>query len=82
MITHEEAKLGRRRAARSHAALNRGRRLTGWGMAVLGMPVLAAALLPFRDVVSLPSEILLFLCLVVAVALAGGMWPAITAAIG
>ncbi|MEU8249694.1 DUF4118 domain-containing protein [Nonomuraea sp. NPDC048916] len=82
MITHAEAKKGRRRPARSHAALTRARRLTGWVLAVAGMPLLTAVLSPFRDMLSLPSEILFFLCLTVGVALAGGMWPAITAAIG
>ncbi|MEV4017644.1 ATP-binding protein [Nonomuraea angiospora] len=82
MITHDEAKKGRRRRARSRAALTRKRRLTGWALAVAGMPLLTALLAPFRDVLSLPSEILFFLCLTVGVALAGGMWPAITAAIG
>ncbi|MET7331123.1 DUF4118 domain-containing protein [Nonomuraea sp. NPDC005650] len=82
MITHEEAKQGRRRPERSRAALTRKRRLTGWVLAVAGMPLLTALLAPFRDVLSLPSEILFFLSLTVGVALAGGMWPAITAAIG
>ncbi|TDD44168.1 sensor histidine kinase KdpD [Nonomuraea terrae] len=82
MITHEEVRMGRRRPARARAALTRGRRIAGWLLAVAGMPLLTAALVPFRDVVSLPSEILFFLCLTVGVALVGGMWPAITAAIG
>ncbi|MFI6740217.1 DUF4118 domain-containing protein [Nonomuraea sp. NPDC050451] len=82
MITHDEVNKGRRRPARSRAALTRKRRLTGWALAVAGMPLLTFLLSPFRDVLSLPSEILFFLCLTVGVALAGGMWPAITAAIG
>ncbi|GAA2375791.1 sensor histidine kinase KdpD [Nonomuraea africana] len=80
MITHEEAKRGRRRPER--AALTRKRRLAGWACAVLGMPLLTLLLAPFRDVLSLPSEILFFLCLVIGVALVGGRWPAITAAVG
>ncbi|MEV3982456.1 ATP-binding protein [Nonomuraea sp. NPDC049758] len=82
MITHEEAKRGRRRPARTRAALTRTRRASGWALAVAGMPLLTAALAPFRDMLSLPSEILFFLCLTVGVALVGGMWPAITAAVG
>ncbi|MGP4102987.1 DUF4118 domain-containing protein, partial [Nonomuraea sp. KM90] len=82
MITHEEAKKGRRHHDRSRAALTSKRRLAGWAVATAGLPLLTAALLPFRDVISLPSEILLFLCLVVGVALIGGTWPAITAAVG
>ncbi|MDP9866920.1 MULTISPECIES: DUF4118 domain-containing protein [Streptosporangium] len=82
LVTHEEAKKGRRRPERSRAALTRKRRLTGWAVAVAGMPALTATLAPFRDMISLPSEILLFLCLVIGVALIGGMWPAIAAAVG
>ncbi|WP_327085348.1 DUF4118 domain-containing protein [Nonomuraea sp. NBC_01738] len=82
MITHEEAKKGRRRPQRTRAALTRERRLSGWAMAVAGMPALTALLWPFRDDLSLPSEILFFLLMTVGVALAGGMWPAITAAVG
>ncbi|GAA4079782.1 sensor histidine kinase [Nonomuraea soli] len=82
MITHAEARRGRRRGPRSRAALTRRRRIAGWVLAVAGMPLLTAGLSPFREVLSLPSEILIFLCAVVAVALAGGTWPAITAAVG
>ncbi|MEQ4723201.1 sensor histidine kinase KdpD [Nonomuraea sp. B19D2] len=82
LVTHEEAKKGRRQPDRSRAALDRKRRIIGWAVAIIGLPLLTAALLPFRDVLSLPSEILLFLCLVVGVALIGGTWPAFTAAVG
>ncbi|MBB6345886.1 two-component system sensor histidine kinase KdpD [Nonomuraea muscovyensis] len=82
LVTHEEAKRGRTRPERSRAALTRTRRLAGWAVAALGLPLLTAVLTPFRDVLSLPSDILLFLCLIVGVALIGGMWPAITAAVG
>ncbi|MER5650064.1 DUF4118 domain-containing protein [Streptosporangium sp. NPDC002524] len=78
MITHEEAGGGGRRSSR--AALTRSRRLAGWGTALLGLPLLTAALLGF-DHATLPSVILLFLLMVVCVAMAGGMWPAITAAV-
>ncbi|MFF0308944.1 DUF4118 domain-containing protein [Streptosporangium sp. NPDC004379] len=81
MITHAEAKRGRRGRARSAAALTRTRRLAGWAITVAGMPALTAALVPFRDRLALPSEILLFLTAVVGVALVGGMWPAVTAAV-
>ncbi|WP_326638591.1 DUF4118 domain-containing protein [Streptosporangium sp. NBC_01755] len=80
MITHPEAKKGRGHTT-SRAALNRTRRVTGWILAMLGLPLLTATLLPYRDAVSLPIDILLFLLLVVGVALVGGMWPAVTAAV-
>ncbi|MER6952276.1 DUF4118 domain-containing protein [Nonomuraea sp. NPDC000554] len=82
LVTHEEVRKGRVRSERSRAALTRKRRLAGWAVAVAGMPLLTATLTPFRDMLSLPSEILFFLSLTVGVALIGGMWPAITAAIG
>ena len=68
--------VGRRR---SRAALTRTRRLAGWALAVLGHARCSPPLLiPFRDVLSLPSEILFFLLTVVGVALVGGMWPALS----
>ncbi|ACZ86723.1 DUF4118 domain-containing protein [Streptosporangium roseum] len=80
MIPHAEAGKGARRI-RPGAALTRTRRLAGWAMALLGIPVLTAALVPFRADLTLPNGILLFLLMVVGVALAGGMWPAVTAAV-
>lgn len=82
MVTHEEMSRGRRRAPRREAALTPGRRLAGWALAVLGMGALTAVLLPFRDELRLPSEMLLYLLMVIAVALAGGLWPALAAAVG
>ncbi|MFC4122464.1 DUF4118 domain-containing protein [Nonomuraea zeae] len=78
MVPHEAVRKGRARAG-SGAALTRTRRLSGWALALLGLPLLTAALLPLH--LALPTEILLFLLLVVGVALAGGMWPALTAAV-
>ncbi|MER5326740.1 sensor histidine kinase, partial [Streptosporangium roseum] len=81
MITHDEARKGRRPPP-SRAALTRTRRLAGWAVAVAGLPALAGVLIPFRETLTLPSEILFFLLMVVGVALIGGMWPAVTAAVG
>ncbi|GAA1017911.1 sensor histidine kinase [Acrocarpospora pleiomorpha] len=80
MVTHPHIKKGKS-GARQRAALTRTRRIGGWALALLGLPLLSAALLPVRDMITLPSEILLFLVLVVAVALVGGMLPAVTAAV-
>ncbi|MFC4530705.1 DUF4118 domain-containing protein [Sphaerisporangium dianthi] len=80
MITHDEAGKGARRF-RSGAALTRRRRVAGWAMALLALPALTAALVPLRNDLALSSEILLFLLMVVGVALVGGMWPAVTAAV-
>ncbi|MFJ2028302.1 DUF4118 domain-containing protein [Streptosporangium sp. NPDC087985] len=81
MITHAQAQKGRR-PARSGAALTRTRRMAGWAVAVAGVPALTTMLIPFRDALTLPSEILFFLLMVIGVALIGGMWPAVTAAVG
>ncbi|WP_214110628.1 DUF4118 domain-containing protein [Acrocarpospora catenulata] len=81
MITHAEARRGRLRPPRTRAALTRNRRRAGWLAALVGLPVLSGLLLPFRGGLSLPTEILLFLLAVVGVALIGGMWPAVTAAV-
>ncbi|WP_406319327.1 DUF4118 domain-containing protein [Streptosporangium sp. NBC_01639] len=81
MITHAQAHKGRG-PARSGAALTRTRRLAGWVGAIAGVPILTAVLIPFRETLTLPSEILFFLLMVVGVALIGGMWPAVTAAVG
>ncbi|GAA3071721.1 DUF4118 domain-containing protein [Streptosporangium carneum] len=80
MITHAEAGRGAGRE-RSRAALTRGRRLAGWAMALLGIPAITLLLVPLRDGLKLSSGILLFLLMVVCVALVGGMWPAVTAAV-
>ncbi|GAA3682307.1 sensor histidine kinase KdpD [Nonomuraea antimicrobica] len=76
-VPHEATGQGHR--VRSQAALTQRRRLAGWALALLGLPLLTAALQPLN--LTLPSEILLFLLFVVAVALTGGMWPALTAAV-
>ncbi|MFI6793354.1 DUF4118 domain-containing protein [Nonomuraea sp. NPDC050383] len=81
MITHERASKGRR-PSRSGAALTRRRRLLGWAMTALGLPVLTAVLHGLRDTLGLPSQILLFQMWVIAVALVGGLWPAMGAAVG
>ncbi|WP_188192382.1 sensor histidine kinase [Nonomuraea sp. SYSU D8015] len=78
MVPHEAARTGRARRGPG-AALTRTRRACGWGVVLLGMPLLTAVLLPLG--LTLTSEILLFLLLVVGVALVGGMWPALAAAL-
>ncbi|MGW3345254.1 DUF4118 domain-containing protein [Nonomuraea rubra] len=78
IVPHEETAAGRRRT-RTRAALPGRRRASGWALVLLGIPLLTAALRPVE--LTLPSEILIFLLFVVAVALTGGMWPALTAAV-
>jgi len=80
MVTHAQAREGH--GPSPAPALNRDRRLAGWAMAVAGIPALTAALSAVRDDLAASSVMLLFLLAVVGVALAGGMWPALTAAVG
>jgi two-component system sensor histidine kinase KdpD len=70
-----------RRPARRGSVLGRRRRLLGWVLAVVGPPALTLALAGHREQVGLPSVLLLFLTLTVGVALAGGLWPALVAAL-
>ncbi|HET8682584.1 MAG TPA: DUF4118 domain-containing protein [Micromonosporaceae bacterium] len=83
LVTHEEIGQGRRRPlVAGTTALSARRRLAGLGLAVLGLPLLTYVLWVARGDLSLPSNILLFLAVVVAVALVGGLWPALLAAVG
>ncbi|GLW05164.1 sensor histidine kinase [Microtetraspora sp. NBRC 13810] len=82
LVTHEEVSKGRARPAAMRSALTRRRRLAGWAMTAAGLPALGGTLLGLRHLTDLPSEILMFLLLVVGVALVGGLWPALAAAVG
>ncbi|MDP9221964.1 MAG: universal stress protein, partial [Actinomycetota bacterium] len=80
LVTHEEVHRGRPRE-RTASALSRSRRITGLGLAVVGLPVLTVGLAQVRGDLTLPSDILLYLAWVVVVALAGGLYPALFAAV-
>ena len=62
-------------------ALSLQRRLTGLALAAVGLPLLTAGLTQLRDELSLPSNILLYLAWTVVVALVGGLYPALSAAV-
>ncbi|SBT51361.1 sensor histidine kinase [Micromonospora auratinigra] len=79
LVTHPQA--GRGRAGPVPAALSRRRRLLGYALALLGMPLLTLLLRTLPDL-TLTNDILLFLAGVVGVALVGGLWPALVAALG
>ncbi|WP_421733879.1 ATP-binding protein [Cellulomonas sp.] len=80
LVTHERARSGRRHAGRA-SALSRPRRIGGWVLALVGPVLLTVALGAARDLVSLPTDLMLFLALTVLVALVGGLWPAIVSAV-
>ncbi|MFM9918225.1 ATP-binding protein [Lacisediminihabitans sp. H27-G8] len=62
-------------------ALTVRRRAVGFALALIGLPLLTWILSGFRSSESLPSDVLAFQLLVVVVALIGGIWPAVTAAV-
>lgn len=82
LVTHSEVGQGRRGRHGGAGALSVRRRLAGFGLTLIGLPLLTAVLWLLRGELSLPSYILLFLAAVVAVALVGGLWPALLAAVG
>jgi two-component system sensor histidine kinase KdpD len=79
LVSHERAGRGRR-SGRMPAALSRRRRIAGLVTAVVGLPVLTAVL-KLEPGLQLTTDILLFLAAVVGVALIGGLWPALLAAV-
>jgi two-component system, OmpR family, sensor histidine kinase KdpD len=81
LVTHEQVGRGRLRLSAGASPLPRRRHLAGFGLALLGLPALTLVLRLLRDELSLASDVLLVLGAVVAVALVGGMWPAVAAAV-
>jgi two-component system sensor histidine kinase KdpD len=61
--------------------VSRRRRLLAWIVALVAPPLLALALEQVRDTLTLPSDLLLFLLVVVLVAALGGFLPACVAAL-
>jgi two-component system, OmpR family, sensor histidine kinase KdpD len=61
--------------------LPRRRQIIGWSLAVMGLPLLTLILANLRHHITLPSDLLLYLALVVGVAVAGGTWPGLGTAI-
>ncbi|WP_045745621.1 DUF4118 domain-containing protein [Actinoplanes rectilineatus] len=79
LVGHELT--GRRpRSDRRPPALSRGRRIAGFGTVLAGLPLLTLTLAGIADH-PLINDILLFLVAVVGVALIGGLWPALLAAV-
>ena len=67
---------------RRPTTLPRRRVVLGFVLAAAALPLLTWTLALLRDELGLPTVMLLFLLLVVAVSAVGGLWPALTAAIG
>ncbi|MEY9952848.1 DUF4118 domain-containing protein [Leifsonia sp. EB34] len=66
---------------RRTGALSIRRRVYGFALALIAGPLLTLALLPIRSPDSLTAETLSYQLLVVVVALVGGIWPALFAAV-
>ncbi|GIH03647.1 sensor histidine kinase [Rhizocola hellebori] len=81
LVTHAEVNRGRRLPAGTASALSPHRRLAGFALALLGLPLLTLFLATVGEL-NLTSDVLLFLLAVVIVALVGGLWPAVVAAVG
>ena len=79
LVPHERAGAGRR-GSRAPAALSRGRRFAGFAAVLAGLPALTAVLKAAPGL-TLTTDIPVFLAAVVAVALVGGLWPALLAAV-
>lgn len=79
IVAHAPA--GRRTLPKIGGALSARRRLVGFALSLLGLPLLTVGLSAFRSDESITSEVLLFQLLVVTVALIGGIWPALVAAV-
>jgi two-component system sensor histidine kinase KdpD len=85
VISREESPAGDRLPRPPHrrrwpSHLARRRRLVAWTLALAGVPLQCAAMVPLRQHLQLSSVLLLFLLQVVAVAAVGGAGPALAAA--
>jgi len=80
IISHAEA--GSRALPTLGGALSLRRRLLGFVLAVVGLPLMTWPLSQIRSGDSMTSDVLTFQLFVVIVALVGGIWPALLAAVG
>ena len=81
IVTHAEAGQGRG-LPRLGGGLTRRRRIYGFALALALPPLLTLALVSERESLNLISDVLLFLLVVVGVAMVGGFFPAVLAAVG
>ena len=81
VVTHPYARRGAALPGRG-SALSAQRLIAGWLLAVLGPPLLTLGLTPSRELPTVALEAMSYLALTVVCALVGGLWPALTAAVG
>ncbi|MFN8028425.1 MAG: DUF4118 domain-containing protein, partial [Acidimicrobiia bacterium] len=70
-----------RHVVRRPAAISPRRRALAWTLAVVGPLLASLVLAQMHGTLTLPSDLLVFLLVVVVVAALGGMWPALVAAV-
>ena len=80
IVSHAAA--GRRSLPRVGGALSARRRIVGLVLAVVGLPLLTWLLGLARSAETIAADVLIFQLFVVVVALVGGIWPALAAAVG
>jgi two-component system, OmpR family, sensor histidine kinase KdpD len=73
IISHRAA--GRFALPRFRGSLTRPRKLSGFALAIIGLPLLTWPLAALRSPDSMASDVLAYQLLVVVVALIGGIWP-------
>ena len=78
IVSH--AKAGNRSLPKLGGALSARRRITGFVLAILGLPALTVLLAFWRTTESIPTDVLIMQLFVVVVALVGGIWPALLSA--
>jgi two-component system sensor histidine kinase KdpD len=69
-------------APRGRTPLAPRRRAAGWALALLGLPLVTVLLVALREHLALGGVLLLYVLMVVAVAVVGGLAPAVVAAVG
>ena len=69
------------RVSARNVGLSARRRLAGWLIALLGVPLVTLALIPVRDDLELSGDLMAFLMLVVLASVVGGIGPGLTAAV-
>jgi two-component system sensor histidine kinase KdpD len=79
IVSHAQA--GKRRLPRIGGALSLRRRLAGVALTVVGLPLVTWPLVRLRTPSALTAEVLIYQLIVVVVAIVGGIWPALLAAV-
>ena len=80
IVPHAQA--GKRRLPALGGALSLRRRVIGVILTVVGLPLMTWPLTLIRSPVTLSTEVLAYQLFVVIIALVGGIWPALLAAVG